>query len=135
MRLLLITLALITTLFSAELDWPSDYDAALVQAKKENKDVYAFISSTYCKWCRKFEKTTLKDEATLKNLKEKYVLLYLDRDLDDFPEHFETKRVPRHYFLKANGDTIHTFMGYWNAEDFASLLGDVDKKNIKYKEK
>lgn len=129
MKLLLVTLAFIATLFGTELEWPNDYEVALQQAKKENKDVYVFISSTYCRWCRKFENTTLKDEAILKKLKEKYVLVHLDRDMDDFPEHFETKRVPRHYFLKANGETIYTFMGYWNAEDFSSFLGDVDKKN------
>ncbi len=128
LKLLLVTLAFIATLFGADIDWPNDYDAALKQAKKENKDVYVFISSAYCKWCRKFENTTLKDEAILKNLKEKYVLVHLDRDMDDFPEYFETKRVPRHYFLKANGEIIYTFMGYWNADDFSSFLDDIDKK-------
>lgn len=131
MRLLIATLALTAALFGTELNWKNDYDSALKQAKQENKDVYIFISSIYCKWCKKFESTTLQDEETLKNLKEKYVLVHLDRDMDDFPEYFETKRVPRHYFVKPSGDIIHTFMGYWNAEDFASLLGDVDKKNIK----
>ena len=128
MKLLLITLAFITTLFGADLDWPKDYKAALVQAKKQNKDVYMLITSQDCRWCRKFEATTLQDEKTLERLKKQYVLLHIDRDWDEIPEHFKKKRVPRHYFLTSKGETIYSFLGYWNPEDFASFLADVDKK-------
>ena len=128
MKLLLVTLAFMTTLFSAELGWEKNYDKALSQAKKVKKDVYMLITSQDCRWCRKFETTTLEDVKTLERLKKQYVLLHVDRDWDEIPEHFKKRSIPRHYFLRANGDTIHTFLGYWNPEDFASFLSDVDKK-------
>ena len=128
MKLLLITLAFITTLFSSELAWENNYNKALSQAKVEKKDVYMLITSQDCRWCRKFEATTLQDEKTPERLKKQYVLLHVDRDWDEIPEHFKKKRVPRHYFLTSKGETIYSFLGYWNPEDFASFLGDVDKK-------
>ena len=132
MKVLLITIALISTLFGAELDWPNDYNKALEIAKKENKHVYMLITSESCRWCRKFEATTLQDEATLERLKSKYVLLHISRDRDYMPSKFKKKRVPRHYFITQKGEVIYSFLGYWNAEDFDSFLDDVDRR---YKKK
>jgi thioredoxin-related protein len=93
------------------------------------------ITSANCRWCRKFESTTLEDEAVLQRLAKKYVFLHIDRDEDYIPEHFQKERVPRHYFVRANGDTIYSFLGYWASEDFASFLNDVDKRRIKQNQK
>lgn len=127
-KVVLIYSLLTSLLFGANLDWPSDYEAALQEAKKENKSVYMLITSADCRWCRKFENTTLQEEIVINRLKEKYILLHVDRDEDDFPSKFKRERVPRHYFIKANGDVIYSFLGYWDREDFFSFLGDVDKR-------
>ncbi len=128
MKIVLIAFALISSLIANEFDWPNDYNAALSQAKKEKKLVYMFITSTSCRWCRKFENTTLQDDIILDRLKQKYVLLHISRDRDFMPSKFKKKRVPRHYFLSEDGDVIHSFLGYWNSEDFDSFLDDVDRK-------
>ncbi len=132
MRYFLVLLALISTLWSAELNWSNDYEKALKIAKKENKHVYVLITSSSCRWCRKFENTTLQDKKILKMLDKKYVLVHADKDMDDLPEWFKIKRVPRHYFVTSKGEEIFSFLGYWDELDFKSWLGDVDKK---YKEK
>lgn len=119
------------TLFGADLNWDHDYNKALQEAQKEKKDIYMLITSAYCRWCRKFEATTLQDEIILQRLKKQYVLLHIDRDADFMPEHFKKKRVPTHYFLRADGTIIYSFLGYWAHEDFASFLDDVDKRKIK----
>lgn len=129
-KILISIMTLVSVLLSADLGWGSDYDEALKEAKIENKQVYMLITSQGCRWCRKFEATTLQDKATLAALNKKYVLLHVDKDLDFFPEKFNRKRVPRHYFITAKGEEIHSFLGYWNSEDFASFLSDVDKKYI-----
>jgi len=126
-----VTLLFVSTLFGGELGWNHDYKKALEQAKIEKKDVYMLITSANCRWCRKFEATTLQDEAILQRLNKQYVLLHIDRDEDYMPEHFKKKRVPRHYFLRADGTIIYSFLGYWASEDFISFLDDVDKRRIK----
>ena len=132
MKYLLVMLALISTLWSAELGWSDDYKKSLDIAKKENKQVYVLITSSTCRWCRKFENSTLQDAEILKMLNKKYVLVHADRDMDDLPSWMKIKRVPRHYFVTAKGEEIFSFLGYWDSLDFKSFLGDVDKK---YKEK
>ncbi|MFA6190797.1 MAG: thioredoxin family protein [Sulfurimonas sp.] len=128
MKYIILIALFISTLFSAEIDWSNDYEKALSQATKEKKQIYILITSNSCGWCRKFENTTLKDEAVLKRLKQKFVLVHVDRDIDELPAMFKMERVPRHYFVTPKSEIIHTFMGYWSSEDFNSLLDDVDKK-------
>ena len=127
MRKLILIFAIVGSLFGTDIDWSSDYKKALAQAKKENKHLYMLITANDCRWCREFERTTLQDPKIIKSLKEKYVLLYIDRDMDSIPQRFKKASVPRHYFLKSNGETIYTFLGYWDSLDFRAYLDDVEK--------
>lgn len=124
MKYLILVIALIANL-SASFDWPSDYEAALEQAKKEKKGVYLFLGSEYCKYCERFEKEVLSKDEVLKRLKKEYVLLYLSRDIDDIPKKFEIKPVPRHYFLTSEGKIIYTTIGSRSLEGFYELLDEV----------
>jgi len=128
MKIFISILALASFLFSAELNWNDDYDKALVDAKAQKKDVYMLITSSDCRWCRKFESTTLQDSSVIDRLEQQYVLLHLNRDIDFIPEGYKKKRVPRHYFLTEEGEIIYSFLGAWNKEDFFSFLKDVDEK-------
>lgn len=128
MKFLLSILLFITLSLSANTNFLDDYDEALKVAKVENKDIYMLITSESCRWCRKFENVTLKDKATIDMLKKKFVLLALSRDLDFIPEMYKAKRVPKHYFIRNNGEVIYSFLGYWNAEDFASFMIEVEKR-------
>ncbi|EQB40361.1 hypothetical protein M947_00770 [Sulfurimonas hongkongensis] len=128
MKYIVLTLLLISSLWSVELGWSDDYEASLKVAQKENKNLYILITSSTCGWCKKFKNTTLQDKEVLKMLNEKYILVHLDRDIDDFPSWMKVKSVPRHYFVTAKGKEIFTFLGYWDSLDFKSFLGDVEEK-------
>ncbi len=128
MKQILMIIALSTMLFSADLDWNDSYHKALEDAKVQNKDVYMLITSSDCRWCRKFESITLQDKSVIKRLKEQYVLLHIDRDKNYFPSKFKSKRVPRHYFITNKGQIIYSFLGFWEKDDFFSFLSDVDKR-------
>lgn len=132
MKYIILTLLLISSLWSAELGWSDDYEQSLEVAKKENKNLYVLITSSGCPWCKKFENTTLQDEEILKMLSEKYVLVLVNRDIDDIPSWMNARSTPRHYFVTAKGKEIFTFPGYWDSLDFKSFLGDVEKE---YKKK
>jgi thioredoxin-related protein len=128
MRYLWIVLLFVSTLWSLDSNWSDDYKASLKIAQKENKNLYVLVTSATCRWCRKFEATTLQDTEVLRMLKEKYILVHLDRDMDDLPQFFKVKRVPKHYFVSSKGKEIYSFLGYWDELDFRSFLCDVDKK-------
>lgn len=106
-------------------DWPSDYDAALAQAKKENKDIYLFIGSESCPYCTKMKESVFSDKKVIETLKKNYILLYLSRDIDDIPDTLESKPVPRHYFLDKNGKVIYGTIGGRSIDGFYELLQEV----------
>lgn len=127
MRFIVLMTALFAMLMGANLKWPSDYEAALIAAKKEKKDIYLFLGSEYCKYCEKFKEEVLVRKDVEAKLKKKYVLLYLSRDIDDIPAHLETKPVPRHYFLKSDGSIIYTTIGGRSFEGFEEMLLEVEE--------
>ncbi len=132
MKYIITLFVLAMSLWGGALGWQHDYNKALKEAQESDKQVYMLITSESCKWCRKFEDTTLADEAIIQKLKAKYVLLHINRGKDFLPKKFQSKRVPRHYFITPEGEVIYTFLGYWDSLDFGSFIDDVD---VEYKRK
>lgn len=113
---------------AADLDWLHDYNAAMQQARATNKGVYLFVGADVCRWCDKFKENALSKKEVMTRLKEEWVPLYMSRDRHQIPKHFETKGVPRHYFLSNNGKIIHEDRGSREADGFMALLDEVSLK-------
>jgi thioredoxin-related protein len=135
MRFIFLLVSVFYFSFAMDIKWLDDYDDALKLAKKEKKSLYVLITSESCRWCRKFERTTLQDDAVLEKLNSNYILVHLDRDFSFLPDFIKVKRVPKHYFVTNNSKEIYSFLGYWDELDFRSFLVDVNKEYIKKKKK
>lgn len=122
----LLVFVIFSNLHSVELNWLHDYDKALIEAKKEHKDVYLFVGADVCRFCDKFKETTLQDSKLLKRLKEDYVVLYMSRDRHQIPKKFETAGVPRHYFLDAEGEMFYKTWGGREVDGFYSVLDEAE---------
>lgn len=116
------------SLFGAELEWAEDYEQALEKAQKEKKLLYVFISSTHCPWCSKFEREVLTNEDVIKELTKDYVVVGINKEMDDLPEGYSARVIPRHYFSEANGKVFYTFAGYYDAVDFIDTLNDIKEE-------
>ena len=121
-------LLLVVSLFGANIDWPSDYKAALKEAKKEHKLVYVFITSDTCKWCKKFESTTLQDEDIKKRLYSEFVTVHLSRDRHTIPKQFETAPIPRHYFTDSDGNILYSSLGHRGVTCFDAFMDNAQQK-------
>ncbi|MEA2072904.1 MAG: DUF255 domain-containing protein [Campylobacterota bacterium] len=128
MKKIILVLLFVTSLFSADIDWPSDYQQALKDAKSENKLVYIFITSDSCQWCRKFEATTLQDKAIKERLYSEFVTIHLSRDKHDIPKQFETAPVPRHYFTDREGNILYNSLGHRGVECFDAFMDNAQNK-------
>ena len=117
---------LFLSLYAQELNWLHDYDKALIEAKKEHKDVYLFIGADRCKFCDAFKKTALQDRAVLKRLHSEYILLYLSRDQHQIPDKFEQFGVPRHYFINKHNKVFFETWGGYEAEGFQTILDEAE---------
>ena len=66
--------------------WTADYDAALKQAKAENKCVYVlFTGSDWCGWCIKLRKEVLTRPEFRQFAQKKLILVYCDFPQNDPP--------------------------------------------------
>ena len=117
-----------SSLFGANLDWSSNYEAAKVKAKANGKLVYVLITSDDCRWCRKFETTTLKNDKILKRLYSEFEVVHISRDKHKVPAAFETSPVPRHYFTDAKGNITYSSLGHRGLECFESFMDNAQSK-------
>ncbi len=132
MKKIMILLVLVVSLFGGEINWSEDFETALVEAKKEHKDIYVFISSTSCPWCAKFEREVLSNDKVIKALEKDYIVVHLIKEMDDIPKGYSARVIPRHYFADSNGKVFYTFAGYYDSNDFLSTLDEIkEEKNDK----
>ncbi len=125
----IISLFIVTTaLFSMDLGWSDDYKQTLKNAQKSGKLVYVLITSDNCKWCRKFEKTTLQDKEIQKRLYSEFEVVHLSRERDFIPENFETAPIPRHYFVDAKGTILYNSLGHRGLECFDAFMDNAQDK-------
>jgi len=134
MRLLIILFLLVGSLMAEKVNWNSDFAAAQAKAQKEDKIIYAVITSETCRWCRKLESTTLQQPAIIKNLNEKYAAVEITRGKGKYPQCFKATMVPMTYFAAPDGRIIYSVPGYWQEEDYLSMMGDVERKYEKQKQ-
>ncbi len=127
-KFFIFTMIFASTASAIELDWLHDYDQALAQAKQEKKDIYLFIGADKCRFCKMFKENTLSNKDLMQKLREEYILVYLSRDQHKIPNWFETKGVPRHYFLDEKGNIFHDTWGGRELKGFYDVLDEAELK-------
>ncbi len=130
MKKLVLLVLLLANLVASDIAWNDTYEQAQAKAKKESKPLLVLITSEQCRWCRKFEATTLQDEDVISKLNSKFVTVHVTRDKSVYPKSLSAKMVPMNYFLDSNGKVLYSMPGYWPVEDYQSILDDA---LLKYK--
>ncbi len=134
MRLLSLLFVMVLTLYASpkaaeELGYHDDYASALALAKKEDKPLMLVVVTTYCPWCRKFERKTLGSKSIAPVVAKNYIAVIVDRnnDADRFPEHFQTPRIPTVFFIDPkDGKEYWESIGYLNIKEFSEALKDAE---------
>ncbi len=128
MKKIIIVLLWTLNLFSADIAWQETYAAAQAKAKKESKPILVLITSEQCRWCRKFEATTLQEDPIIDHINSRFIPVHVTRDKSAYPKHLTAKMVPMNYFLDENGKILYSMPGYWGVEDYQSILEDALRK-------
>ncbi|BAF72281.1 thioredoxin fold domain-containing protein [Sulfurovum sp. NBC37-1] len=110
--------------FAQEMGYETNYRVAMEKAKKAGKPVMAFITTTYCPWCRKMESRILSKARIDAQIKKKYIPLLLNFDEKAFPKALHKITVtPTVYIIDSKTEKIlHTFVGYSSREDILREL-------------
>jgi len=135
MRVLFLVFFIIVGLNASEVAWHKSYKKAVKTAKAQNKLIFVFISSTDCKWCEKFKKTTLRETEIANRINKEYASVYVTRDVDTYPAKLKAPVVPMHYFLDSDENIIDYSRGYWDKVDYNFILDDVQKRLKKQRKK
>jgi len=136
MKLLLIIALLVVSLFgsnidefASDMDYLRDYKVAVAQAKKENKMVMLVMVADYCPWCRKFERKTLKSAKIAITIKENFIPVIMDRNLDkkNYPEEFHTPRIPNVFFINPDeaDNYVHDSIGYVGKSEYSASMKEA----------
>lgn len=117
------------SVFGADIAWNTSYDSARAKAKKESKPLMVLITSEDCRWCRKLEATTLQDEQIISRINTQFQAINVTKDKSIYPKSLTAKMVPMSYFLDpSNGKVLYSIPGYWDSEDYHSILDDALRK-------
>ena len=117
------------SVFGAEITWNTSYNAALAKAKKESKPLMVVITSEQCRWCRKLESTTFQDEEIISRVNTQFQAVNVTKDKSSYPKSLTAKMVPMSYFINpSNGKVLYSIPGYWDSEDYHSVLDDALRK-------
>lgn len=112
--------------FAANHAYETNYAKAIAKAKKENKIVMMVMVTHYCPWCRKYEKNTLSKKSVTAIITEKYVPLIVNREKHQFPDKFDTPRIPTTFFIHPDKEElIYSEMGFKTKSEFMKMLSRV----------
>lgn len=120
-------LSVLASIAFADLKWASSYDAALVQAKKEKKNVMVMLSRENCPACEYMSDVVFEEKMVASEIAKSYVPVHIDIHNDFIPDGLGYMGTPTFHFLDANGKKIGRYDGAANVPSFMGILGKYKK--------
>ncbi|MFC1809394.1 thioredoxin family protein [Candidatus Omnitrophota bacterium] len=109
--------------------WESDIPTALTKAKQQNKLVMVEFSTTWCGWCKKLDKETMRNNNVQKVLNKYFISVRIDGDKNkDLVRKYRVQGYPNIVFLDKNGRLIVQQPGFLPPERFVELLYVIVEK-------
>jgi len=127
MNKIVLALSLIASCALAEIKWAPSYDAALVQAKKEKKNVMVMLSKEGCPACEYMNDIVFEESAVENEINKKFVPVHLDIHHDFIPEGLGYIGTPTFHFLNEKGAKLKRHDGGANIPTFLGILNSVKK--------
>ncbi|MGF7119391.1 thioredoxin family protein [Methanobacterium oryzae] len=108
---------------STNLNWHTDLDSALVEAKQTNKPVFIDFYTTWCAYCKQLDETTLSDPRVQEKLSKNYVVAKIDADkYPDIASNYKIYGYPTLLVLDSNGVEIKRIEGYVDSNTLLNQL-------------
>ena len=89
-----------------------DYNTTLELAKKENKPVFILFAKEDCQWCEKLKSKVLTSTKIKEQLQSDYIVLFLDKDNDTYPEKYKVEAVPDVFLISPTEELYTEIVGY-----------------------
>jgi hypothetical protein len=104
-------------------EWRDDLQAALAEARRQDKTVLLQFHREQCAGCSKMTARTYVDESVQADVERWFIPVELDILKDRAARRqYSAYWTPSFYFLDRSGSALYMFNGYQNADDFRVLL-------------
>jgi len=127
MNKVLMALALITSCAYAQINWLTSYDAALIKAAKEKKNVMVMLSKEGCPACEYMEDVVFAEQAVEESINKNFIPVHLDIYKDKVPAELGYIGTPTFHFVNAKREKLKRHDGAANIPTFMGILNSVKK--------
>jgi len=115
MRKLLLLIGLISFSFAnkdSNLTIFNNYKEAVEIAKEQKKPLFILFTKENCRWCKKLKLDLIEKNDLKDRLQEEFIVLYLDKNRDEFPPKYKIEGVPSVFLVSENEDIYTQIIGY-----------------------
>jgi len=106
-----------------------DYKKGMSLAKKENKRVYLHFYTDWCNYCKEMDQTTFRNPSVIKLLNKDFVAIRVNTNKETkVAGQYNIRPVPDNWFLSADGKKLRNFLGYYEADQFVTVIRYVNEK-------
>lgn len=100
-----------------------DYAKGRELAKESGKHIFLYFHADWCSACNMLKLSTFKDEAVLAYLKENFIAISIDTDIEkEMSDRWGVQALPTLWFLEADGSKISHVKGYMDKKYFLDAL-------------
>lgn len=108
---------------SSDLKWYTNLDAAIAEAQKTNKPIFAVFSASWCPACQQLESETFVDDKVKQKLDQNYVAVKIDVDTNpELSSKYGIYSIPALIFMNSNGTETKRLEGYRSPDQLLSAL-------------
>jgi len=111
-----------------EIDWASDYQAALTEARERDTLVMIKVYTDWCHWCKELDKNVFTDARVIE-LSKSIVNLKANAEDEGYgtqvAQLFGVQGYPTTLFVNGDGEEIDRIGGYLPAEDFLAEMNRI----------
>lgn len=100
-----------------------NYKQGMSLAKKENKRVYLHFYTDWCSYCKEMEQKTFRNRSVINLLNKDFVAIRVNTNKNaKVAGKYNIRPVPDNWFLSASGKKLRNFLGYYEADQFVTVL-------------
>ncbi|MBI5680022.1 MAG: thioredoxin family protein [Methanobacterium sp.] len=108
---------------SNNLNWHTDLNSAIDEAKKTGKNVIVDFYAPWCSACTYLDEDTFQDPQVQEKLNKNYIIAKIDIDRNpDLASKYKVYAVPTIIFMDSSGNEIKRQEGYIPPEEFLQMI-------------
>jgi thioredoxin-related protein len=112
-----------TAVRAGDVPWRHNYGRAVREARRKGRPIFVQVGAPGCVWCRKLEKSTLKNPEVCRLLTERFIPVKVDGSADKHTvQKFGVRSYPTLLMASPEGKVLEKREGYVGTKEFIKRL-------------